>query len=164
MNRNTKHPGKSYRRKPNSGDRTRGRNRTWRITASWDARPDRPAVRTTTDRKARDRMVTEFTAQGGYVVIEEARGNGWRTVREINGAEQLLADDQAAAEEQRQARDRAEAEEREQRHAADYAQQASRNRVAAYVAATTDRDRLAALMRQPPTPRDQRARHTAGGR
>lgn len=162
MNR-ANHTGKTHRRKANSGDRTRG-GRTWRITASWDARPDRPATRTTTDRKARDRMAGTFAAQGGYVVIEEARGNGWRTVREINGAEQLLADDQAAAEEQRQARDRAEAEHREQRHAIDYAAQAARNVLAAHLDDTAARDRLARLMAQPPARLNQQARHTAGGR
>ncbi|WP_327368753.1 hypothetical protein [Streptomyces sp. NBC_01217] len=158
MNRNLKHPGKTYRRKANTGDRTRN-SRAWRITASWDARPDRPAVRTTTDRKARDRMAVEFAAQGGYVIVEEARGFEWRTIREVDGSALVAAADHAAAE-----RDRAEATARAKRHNADYAVQAARNALAAHLDGTADRDRLAALMRQTPTPRDQRARHTAGGR
>ncbi|MFJ2909385.1 hypothetical protein ACIO8F_08105 [Streptomyces sp. NPDC087228] len=158
MNRNTKHPGRTYKRKANTGDRTRG-SRTWRITASWDARPDRPAVRTTSDRKARDRMVDEFAAQGGYVIVEEARGFEWRTIRELNGAALVAEADAVAA-----ARDRAEAAERAKRHNADYAAQAARNALAAHLGGTAARDRLAALMRQTPTPRDQRARHTAGER
>ncbi|MEW2232426.1 hypothetical protein AB0886_09790, partial [Streptomyces sp. NPDC024062] len=97
MNRR-KHPTRPFRRKPNTGDRTRGASRTWRITASWDARPDRPAIRTTTDRKARDRMAAEFAAQGGYVIVEEARGMQWRTVREIDGAALVAEADAAAAE------------------------------------------------------------------
>lgn len=160
MNRQ-KHPGKPHKRKAQTGDRTRG-GRTWRITASWDARPDRPAVRTTTDRKARNRIAAEFVAQGGYVVVEEARGTGWRTVREINGAE-LVAEADAEADD-RNRRDRAEAAQRAQRHAADYAQQAARNVLAAHLDETAARDRLARLMAQPPARLDQRARHTAGGR
>ncbi|MFS0695099.1 hypothetical protein [Streptomyces nitrosporeus] len=154
--------GKTYRRKPQTGDRTRGPARTWRVTASWDARPDRPAIRTTADKRARDRIAAEFAAQGGYVVIEEtARGHGWRTLREIDGPAQLLAAEQAAAAQARANRDQAEADAREARHAADYAQQTARNTLAAALDATDARDRL---MATPPGTRDHRARHTAGGR
>ncbi|MDK0520360.1 hypothetical protein [Streptomyces sp. ML-6] len=142
MNRNTKHPDRPYKRKPNTGDRTRG-GRTWRITASWDARPDRPAVRTTTDRKARDRMVAEFVDQGGYVIVEEARGAEWRTVREVDGPALLAARLRAA-------RDQAAAEQREQRHRADYEQQAARNTLAAALDAMVEHDTMARLMRRPP--------------
>lgn len=163
MNRR-KHPEKPFRRKPNTGDKTRG-GTLYRVTASWDARPDRPAVRTTPDKRARDRMADEFADTGGYVIVEEHRGHGhWRTTREIDGPARLDEQARLAREADRAARDRAAAQQREQRHDADYAMQASRNTVAAYVAATTEHDRLAALMRQPPAPRDQRARHTAGGR
>ncbi|MFE4328703.1 hypothetical protein ACFRQM_04390 [Streptomyces sp. NPDC056831] len=158
MNRNTKHPGRTYKRKAATGDRTRG-GRTWRITASWDARPDRPAVRTTSDRKARDRMADEFAAQGGYVVVEEARGFQWRTMREINGAEQLLAD-RRAEQEQR------EAEEREKRHRADYEAQAEQNALAATIETEAELDHLARLMRRPPIARaatgQTTARHMTG--
>ncbi|MFI6860159.1 hypothetical protein ACIBKZ_09635 [Streptomyces sp. NPDC050421] len=162
MNRQ-KHPGKPHKRKAQTGDRTRG-GRTWRITASWDARPDRPAVRTTTDRNARDRFITEFTSAGGYVIVEEAKGFKWRTWREFDGVEQLLTAERAAAEQARTDRLTAEAEEREQRHTADYAAQAARNVLAAHLDETAARDRLARLMAQPPARLDQRARHTAGGR
>ncbi|MDT0432777.1 hypothetical protein [Streptomyces salyersiae] len=156
-----KHPGKTYRRKPNTGDRTRG-GRTWRVTASWDTRPDRPAVRTTTDRKARDRMADAFAADGAYVIVEEARGFQWRTIREIDGAALVAEADAEAAEQER--RERAEAAQRAYRHAADYAKQAARNEYAAQLDQADARDRLARLMTQPPGTRDQRARHTAGER
>lgn len=156
-----KHPGRTHKRKANTGDRTRN-GRTWRITASWDARPDRPARRTTTDRKARDRIAAEFAADGGYVIVEEARGFEWRTVREVDGAALVAEADAEAAERAR--RDRAEAAQRAQRHAADYAKQIARSTLAARLDDVATRDRLARLMTQPPSARDQRARHTAGGR
>ncbi|WP_329219197.1 hypothetical protein [Streptomyces microflavus] len=90
MNRSTKHPGRTHRRKADGRERTRNVT-AWRITASWDSRPDRPAVRTTPDRKARDRMVRQWAADGAYIIVEEADGFGWRTLREVNGAAQLLA-------------------------------------------------------------------------
>ncbi|AGK80424.1 hypothetical protein SFUL_5536 [Streptomyces microflavus DSM 40593] len=90
MNRSTKHPGRTHRRKADGRERTRNVT-AWRITASWDSRPDRPAVRTTSDRKARDRMVRQWAADGAYLIVEVADGFGWRTVREVNGAAQLLA-------------------------------------------------------------------------
>ncbi|NEA19842.1 hypothetical protein [Streptomyces halstedii] len=155
-----------HRRKATPGDRTRGPSRTWRITASWDTRPDRPAVRTTTDKRARDRMISEFVEQAGYVIVEEARGYEWRTWREFDGpalvAEAVAEAEAAAAERHR--RDQAEAAQRAYRHAADYAKQAARNEYAAQLDQADARDRLARLMAQPPGTRDQRARHTAGGR
>jgi hypothetical protein len=59
MNRNSKHPGKSHRRKASATDRTH--NRTgYRITGSWDQRPDRPAIRATPDRKAARRIARQM--------------------------------------------------------------------------------------------------------
>ncbi|MGC5398055.1 hypothetical protein ACPXCP_20265 [Streptomyces sp. DT20] len=158
-----KHPGKTHKRKANTSDRTRG-GRTWRITASWDARPDRPATRTTTDRKARDRFINTFAADGAYVIVEEARGYEWRTWREFDGPAMLRTAEQAAAEQAHAEREQVEAEQREQRHAADHAEQTARNVLAARLDDVAARDRLARLMAQPPSARDQRARHTAGGR
>ncbi|MGW1405049.1 hypothetical protein [Streptomyces sp. NPDC002403] len=154
----SKHPDRTYKRKANSGDRTRG-GRTWRITASWDARPNRPATRTTTDRKARDRMVNGFAADGAYVIVEEAKGFKWRTVREVDGAAQLAAAERAK-------RDQAAVEEREQRHRADSGQQTARNVMARAVEAAAERDAMARLMRRPPIARaatgQATARHITG--
>ncbi|WP_406014350.1 hypothetical protein OG520_22265 [Streptomyces sp. NBC_00984] len=158
MNRNTKHPSRTYKRKANSGDRTRG-GRTWRITASWDARPDRPATRTTTDRKARDRMITTFVNQGGYVIVEEAKGFKWRTWREFDGPAELAARERAE-------RDQAAAEEREQRHRADYEQQLARNVTARAIEAAAEHDAMDRIMRRPPIARaatgQATARHITG--
>ncbi|MGK3093750.1 hypothetical protein ACG93S_28920 [Streptomyces sp. WAC01490] len=95
MNR-MKH-GRTHRRKAQGRERTRNAT-AWRVTASWDSRPNRPAVRTTSDRRARDRMVREWAADGAYVIVEQADGFGWRTLREVNGAEALLDAEEAAAE------------------------------------------------------------------
>ncbi|WP_326797471.1 hypothetical protein OG946_20290 [Streptomyces sp. NBC_01808] len=100
MNRNRKHPAKApYRRKATSGDRTKN-TRGYRVTGSWDARPDRPAIKPTQDKKARDRIARQMADQGAYVVVEEhVRYGVWRTVYELDGpalaaerdAEQALA-------------------------------------------------------------------------
>lgn len=152
MNRQ-KHPGRTYKRQNVNGDRTRG-GRTWRITASWDARPDRPATRTTTDRKARDRMVNEFVDQGGYVIVEEAKGFKWRTWREFDGPAELAARERAA-------RDQAAAEEREERHRADYERQLAQNTIAAAVQAAAKYDAMERLMRRPPIARTATGQATA---
>ncbi|MGW4305101.1 hypothetical protein [Streptomyces californicus] len=144
-------PSRTHRRKGDGRDRT-WNHASWRVTASWDSRPDRPAVRTTSDRKARDRMVREWAADGAYVIVEEADGYRWRTLREVNGPELAAA---VAAE--RAARDEAEAAARDARHRADYDWQAEVNRAAAADQAAAERDDLAALMRRPPI-----ARHATG--
>ncbi|WP_405508837.1 hypothetical protein OG323_22700 [Streptomyces cyaneofuscatus] len=151
MNR-MKH-GRTHRRKAQGREHTRNVT-AWRVTASWDSRPDRPAVRTTSDRKARDRMVREWAADGAYVIVEEAAGFEWRTLREVNGAEQLLADERAA-------REQAEADAREARHRADYDQQAAVNRAAALLAIAAERVDLAVLMRRPPIARQATGQSTA---
>ncbi|MEV7261748.1 hypothetical protein [Streptomyces sp. NPDC093937] len=151
-------PDRTHRRKADSRDHT-WNSVSWRVTASWDSRPDRPAVRTTSDRRARDRMVREWAADGAYVIIEEADGFAWRTLREVNGAEQLLAKERAA-------RDKAEADAREAKHRADYDRQVAVNRAAAVLAIAAERDDLAALMRRPPIARAATgqtiARHITG--
>ncbi|MFD3903001.1 hypothetical protein HXS80_20645 [Streptomyces sp. CB04723] len=146
MNRHTK-----YRRKSDGRDRT-WTHVSWRVTASWDSRPDRPAVRTTSDRKARDRMVRDWAADGAYVIVEEADGYRWRTLREVNGPELAAA---VAAE--RAARDEAEAAARDARHRADYDRQVHVHQAAAADRAAAEHDDLAALMRRPPI-----ARHATG--
>ncbi|WP_430479335.1 hypothetical protein ACQZM9_21895 [Streptomyces sp. P11-1] len=156
MNR-MKH-GRTHRRKAQGRERTRNAT-AWRITASWDSRPDRPAVRTTSDRKARDRMVRQFAADGAYVIVEEADGFQWRAFREVNGAEQLLANERAA-------REQAEAAAREARHRADYDRQVRVHEAAAADRAAAEHDDLAALMRRPPIARQATgqtsARHVTG--
>ncbi|WP_326678536.1 hypothetical protein [Streptomyces sp. NBC_01237] len=146
-------PDRPHKRKAPNRDRTRSAN-AWRITASWDSRPDRPAVRTTSDKKARNRMVRTFTADGAYVIVEEQHGPAWRTWREFNGAEQLR---NAARAEQEQA----EAAARETRHRADYDRQVRVHQAVAVEQAAADRDRLAALMRRPPIARQSTGHATA---
>ncbi|MFD5057407.1 hypothetical protein [Streptomyces sp. NPDC058394] len=159
MNRNTKHPGRTYRRKANSGDRTRNAT-NWRITASWDARPDRPAIRTTSDKHARNRMMQAFADAGAYVVLEEYRGHGqWRFLREIDGQAE-------AADRDRADREQREAAAREARHAADYAAQCEQNARALDRQAEAQLDDLARIMCRPPVARaavgHPVARHVTG--
>ncbi|MFI8200060.1 hypothetical protein ACIF6K_26650 [Streptomyces sp. NPDC085942] len=142
-------PDRTHRRKGDSRDRTWNVT-AWRVTASWDSRPDRPAVRTTSDRRARDRMVREWVADGAYVIVEEAEGYGWRTLREVNGPELAAA---VAAE--RAAREEAEAAARDARHRADYDRQVRVHQAAA------EHDDLAALMCRPPVARQATGQSTA---
>lgn len=144
---------RTHRRKAQGRERTRNTT-AWRVTASWDSRPDRPTVRTTSDRKARDRMVRQWVAEGAYVIVEEADGFAWRTRREVNGAE-------AVAEDGRAARDEAEATAREARHRADYDRQVRVHEAAAAEEAAVEHDRLAALMRRPPIARQSTGQSTA---
>jgi len=78
---------RQYRRKPPTSDRTRN-GKLYRVTGSWDARPDRPAVRTTPDRAKARRIADQFAADGAYVIVEQARGFEWRTLFEIDGPAQ----------------------------------------------------------------------------
>jgi hypothetical protein len=158
MNRNGKHPGKTHRRKAAATDRTHNRN-GYRVTASWDARPDRPAIRATPDRKAARRMARQMADDGAYVIVEEHLGHSaYRTLYELDGPA-LLAERAAAEQAAAEAADRARAFEQ------DRAAQAEADRLA-----RVRRDRDAAryarqLMTAPPNTRtDRRARHTAGGR
>ncbi|WND36949.1 hypothetical protein RI578_22845 [Streptomyces sp. BB1-1-1] len=108
MNRNAKHPDRPYRRRAVAGDHTPN-SRGYRVTASWDARPDRPAIRTTPDKAKARRMAREYAEQGAYVVLEEHRGrNQWRTVRELDGPA-IVAERRAAEQAARAAREAAQA-------------------------------------------------------
>lgn len=113
MNRSSKHPDRPYRRRAVPGDHTPN-SRGYRVTASWDARPDRPAIRTTPDKAKARRIAREYAEQGAYVILEEHRGrNEWRTVRELDGPA-IVAAARAADAAERRAADRAEAERVEQ--------------------------------------------------
>lgn len=154
MNRSSKHPDRPYRRRAVPGDHTPN-SRGYRVTASWDARPDRPAIRTTPDKAKARRIAREYAEQGAYVILEEHRGrNEWRTVRELDGPA-IVAAARAAAEAERRAAEQAEAERVEQLLAT-----RRRYRLAAE-AATHAR----ALMSPPAIVRPehrQRARHITG--
>ncbi|MEV5673486.1 hypothetical protein AB0L28_32535 [Streptomyces sp. NPDC052503] len=92
MNRNRKHPERSpHRRAARQNDRTKNAN-GYRVTGTWEDRPDRPTVKPTQDRKARDRIAREMAADGAYVVVEEHAGYGqWRPLYEIDGPARLEA-------------------------------------------------------------------------
>ncbi|MGA5084068.1 hypothetical protein [Streptomyces pseudogriseolus] len=72
----------------------------YRIEASWNDRPDRPAITTTSDRKRARALARKWADTGAYVIVQENTGwQVWRTAEEINGpallaeraAEQALA-------------------------------------------------------------------------
>lgn len=156
MNRNTKHPDRPHKRKPSRRNDHTQNKKTYRVTASWDRHPDRPAIRTTQDKQARDRMAREFAEQGAYVIVEQYRGAGeWRTVAEIDGASVARERRRVEQEQRRQA-------EADRRAAVDArrAEQAAARRTAA------ERASLERLMTRPPVMRDATgrvtARHTAG--
>ncbi|APD18789.1 hypothetical protein SEA_RALEIGH_41 [Streptomyces phage Raleigh] len=156
MNRNKKHPERAaHRRRAKATDRTKNTN-GYRITGSWDDRPDRPAVKPTSDRKAARRIARSMADQGAYVIVEEHHGYGrWSTWFEVDGPAQLAAALAAEAE----ARARAEA----QRRAAEQAADARR---AAAEKSERDLDALARMMVRPPVAREQcgrrDARHVTG--
>ncbi|MFF3886577.1 hypothetical protein [Streptomyces sp. NPDC001914] len=156
MNRNQKHPERAaHRRRAKATDRTKNTS-GYRITGSWDERPDRPAVKPTTDRKAARRIARHMADQGAYVIVEEHHGYGrWSTWFEVDGPA-LLAERLAAEVE---ARARAE----EQRRATE---QAAAARRAAAEQSERDLDALARMMVRPPVAREQcgrrEARHVTG--
>ncbi|MFI8850776.1 hypothetical protein ACIGW3_11410 [Streptomyces sp. NPDC053499] len=158
MNRRTKHPDKApHRRKPAGGDRTRN-SKLYRVEASWDTRPNRPAIRTTPDRARARRLADQFAEQGAYVIVQQARGFEWRTVCEVDGPALLAerqAAEQAATEEAERARQ--EAEQHAQQAAAE---ERRRHRLAA------EASTHARVLMQPPAivrPENrQRARHITG--
>ncbi|MFC8199920.1 hypothetical protein ACFUTV_31690 [Streptomyces sp. NPDC057298] len=155
MNRNSKHPDRApHRRRASATDRTKNSN-GYRITGSWNARPNRPAVKPTSDRKAARRIAREMAGQGAYVIVEEHQEFGrWATWFEVDGPA-LVAERRAAAEEQR----RRAAEERQRAE-----QAVAARRVA--VERSGDRADLARLMVRPPVGREQcgrrEARHVTG--
>ncbi|MFF5495740.1 hypothetical protein [Streptomyces aquilus] len=156
MNRNRKHPERApHRRRASQTERTKN-TRGYRITGSWDTRPDRPAVKATQDRKAVRRIAREMADQGAYVIVERHDGYGlWSTWFEVDGPA-LVAERRAAAEEQRR---RA----AEERHRAEQAEAARR---AAAQQSARDRAALARMMVRPPVAREQcgrrDARHVTG--
>ncbi|MGD6762070.1 hypothetical protein ACOKM5_24355 [Streptomyces sp. BH097] len=100
MKRSSKHPDRAYRRRAVPGDHTPN-SRGFRVTASWDKRPDRPAIRTTPDKAKARRIAREYADQGAYVILEEHRGrNEWRTVREYDGPAQLAEQRERALEDE----------------------------------------------------------------
>lgn len=158
MNRNRKHPDRApHRHRAAGGDRTKN-TRGFRITGSWNARPDRPAIIHTQDRRQVRRIARDMAAKEAYVIVEQHKGHGqWRTLYEVDGPAQVAAERETRA-----------AAEREQRLAAEYAAQAARNELAARLAAEREHAALARLMVRPPVARaatgQATARHTAGGR
>ncbi|MFD8005723.1 hypothetical protein [Streptomyces mirabilis] len=158
MKRNKKHPDRApHRRRATAGDRTKN-TKSFRITGSWDRRPDRPAVKATADRKAGDRAARDMAEQGAYVIVEEHLGHGlWRTLYEVDGAARFAERERAEAEQRAQA-------ERERRAAAE----AEHDRRAREERAEHEFDALARMMCRPPVARDATgrvtARHVTGAR
>jgi hypothetical protein len=156
MNRNKKNPDRpSYRRRATAGDRTKNAT-AFRITASWDHRPGRPAVRATQDRKAVRRIAREMAAKGAYMIVEEHTGHGqWTTWFELDGPAMAAERRRAAAEERHRVEEqqRARIEAEAARRAG--AEQSERDRAA-----------LARMMVRPPVAREacgrREARHVTG--
>lgn len=156
MNRNSKHPDRApHRRRASAGDRTKN-SKSFRITGSWDRRPDRPWVKATQDRKAVRRIARGMAEQGAYVIVERHDGHGqWSTWFEVDGPALVAGRRRAAAEERRSTE--------EQQRAAAGAETARRT-----AAERSERERagLARLMTRPPVARDQcgrrEARHVTG--
>ncbi|WHM36294.1 hypothetical protein [Streptomyces sp. BPTC-684] len=155
MNR-SKHPGRAPHRRRASGTDCTKNTTAYRITGSWNGRPDRPVVEPTSDRKAARRISRVMAAQGAYVIVEEhvARGR-WRTLYEVDGPA-LLAEQQAA--------------EQARRIAAEEAARAAADAERARRTAEQRRERelavLARLMCRPPVPREacgrREVRHMTG--
>jgi hypothetical protein len=137
---------RTHRRKARGGDRTKNVT-AYRIEASWNARPDRPAATTTPDRRRADRLARQWAATGAYVIVQAHTGwDTWRTLYELDGPAQEV---------ERRAAERA---------ALDQARRAAQE-AEARIAATEQRDRaeaaLARLMTRPPVARDQCGRRDA---
>ncbi|MWA12586.1 hypothetical protein [Streptomyces sp. BA2] len=165
MNRNRKHPGKApYRRHANTGDRTRNSSR-YRITGTWPARPTRPAVTVTPDRKAVRRIAREMAEQGARVTVEKHAEHGnWQTLYEVDGPA-LLAERHQAEQRKREA---VLAAAREQRLADEYAAQLAQNEAAREQNAERELAAVARLMMRPPVAREAcgraTVRHVSGPR
>ncbi|MCA1218859.1 hypothetical protein [Streptomyces sp. 8L] len=146
---------RTHRRKANSADHTKNVN-SYRVEASWNDRPSRPAVFRSPDRKKARRVARQWADDGAYVIVQEHTGwDTWRTLDEIDGPALLAEARRAAA---------------EARHGAEEQQRASAEAARAQVAAAeqSERDRatLARMMVRPPVARDQcgrrEARHITG--
>ncbi|MGF0176692.1 hypothetical protein ACQF36_41440 [Streptomyces sp. Marseille-Q5077] len=153
MKRNKKHPDRApHRRRASATDRTKN-TKSFRVTGSWDKRPNRPAIKATSDRHARDRIAREMRDQGAYVIVEQHRGHGeWGTLYELDGPALLTERRRAVEELRRQAVE----ERRRAEQVGAAAEQSER-----------DRAGLARLMVRPPVAREQcgrrDARHVTGG-
>ncbi|MGE9695939.1 hypothetical protein [Streptomyces sp. CH6] len=149
-----------YRRKPATGDRTRNM-RSYRVTGSWNQRPERPAVTVTPDRALARGRARQWADDGAYVIVEEQHDGMWRTLYEVDGPALLAAEFAAEEERRRAAR-------REQQLDAEYAEQVRRHEAIHAEQIATGLDDLARIMARPPVPRDAvgqaSVRHTAGGR
>ncbi|MEI5099023.1 hypothetical protein RB200_10735 [Streptomyces sp. PmtG] len=77
---------RTHRRKAAPVDRTKN-VKSWRVEASWDHKPDDPAVIRTSDRKRAQKAFRDLVAKGAYVIFQEHAGwDRWRTLREVDGA------------------------------------------------------------------------------
>ncbi|MFJ8146949.1 hypothetical protein ACIQ6R_18005 [Streptomyces sp. NPDC096048] len=154
---------RTFHRKNRGHDSTRN-NTLYRVEATWNDRPDRPAIRTTSDRAKARRIVEEFADQGAYVFLQRSRGFQWRTVDEVDGPARI---DAAEAIRRQQRAAQAEAD-RLARLDAEIAAQADQRDRARTAEEDAEHGRLARLMARPPVARDATgrvtARHTAGAR
>ncbi len=76
---------KPHKRKARTVDATKNHD-AYRIEASWNDRPDKPAATTTSDRKKARAIARKWADQGAYVIFQENAGwHVWRTVDEIDG-------------------------------------------------------------------------------
>ncbi|MFD8611048.1 hypothetical protein [Streptomyces sp. NPDC059631] len=152
---------RQFHRKNRGGDQTWNGSQ-YRITGSWDSRPDRPAVRTTPDKAEARRIANEYATQGAVVVVERARGFLWRPWYELDGpallaqqhAEQQLADEGHPA---TPANYRPDEPDRHRTWLDWMRAEAEADRLAAE-AATHARE----LMTQPPHVRERTVRHVTG--
>lgn len=86
---------RQHRRKARNGGGTYNATR-YRIEASWDDRPDRPAATTTQDKRKARHLAREWAEQGAYVIVQENAGwLVWRTLYEVDGPA-MLAEQEAA--------------------------------------------------------------------
>lgn len=142
---------RTFHRKARGGDHTKNVN-AYRVEASWNSRPDKPAVFKTPDKRKAYRQAREWATAEAYVIVQQHTGwDTWRTLDEFDGA--ALAAEQRAAQRSAVEDARRAAEDAERRLAS--AEQRDREQAA-----------LERLMVRPPVPRDATgrvtARHTAG--
>ncbi|TBO59026.1 hypothetical protein EYS09_14380 [Streptomyces kasugaensis] len=156
MNRNKRNPDRApHRRRATAGNSTKN-IRGYRITGSWDQRPERPAVKPTQDRKAMRRIARDMAERGAYVIVEQHCGYGrWETLYQVNGPA-LLAEQRVTEQAQRVAAEQA----------ARAAAEAERARLAVEQRAERQLAALARLMVRPPVARGaygrREARHVTG--
>ncbi|MBZ6258155.1 hypothetical protein KVH22_21805 [Streptomyces olivaceus] len=154
---------RAFHRKNRGADTTRN-EKSFRVTATWPDRPDRPAIRITSDRAKMRRIANEFADQGAYVIVQRARGFQWRAVDALDGPARLAA---AEAEHRQQLATEAAAA-RTARLDAEIAAQAAHRDHHRALDEAAEHEHLARLMTRPPVMRNATgrptARHTAGER